>query len=121
MTANKSKKTDIGDPVKKESFQPGDLVFAKVKGHPHWPSIVDKVDEAKSLKAKRYHIVFFGTYQIAHLAVQDIWPYEENKERFGKPRSTRYFKESLTEIQTRQLLINIGNIVDEKKVFICFY
>ena len=121
MSASKDKKVDSVGPVKKESFQPGDLVFAKLKGHSHWPSIVNKVDENKSLKAKRYRIVFFGTYQIAHLSVQDICPYEENKERFGKPRSTRYFKESLTEIQTRQLLINIGNIVDEKKVFICFY
>jgi len=98
MPTKKGKKKSVGGPVKKESFQPGDLIFAKVKGHPHWPCRIDRVDEEKSLKVKRYHIFFFGTHETAHLAVQDIWPYEENKERFGKPRGTKYFNEGLAEI-----------------------
>ena len=48
---------------------------------------------------KRYHVFFFGTHETAHLAVENIWPYEENKDRFGKPRSTKDFNESLAEIQ----------------------
>ena len=99
MLTKKGRKRTFGGPVKKEFFQPGDLVFAKVKGHPHWPCRIDEVDEAKSLKMKRYHIFFFGTHEIAHLAVENIWPYEENKKRFGKHRSTKGFNESLAEIQ----------------------
>ena len=118
MPRKKSKKNTYGDAVKKESFQPGDLIFAKVKGHPHWPCIIDKVDEDKSLEVKRYHIFFFGTYETAHLAVQNIWPYEENKDRFGKPRGTKDFNEGLADIQSYKMLIDIGRIVDEKKVFL---
>ena len=98
MPTKKGNKNAFGDPVKRESFEPGDLVFAKLKGHTHWPSRIDRVDKTKSLKAKRYHIVFFGTNQTAHLSVQNIWPYEENIKRFGKPRATKYFNESLAEI-----------------------
>ena len=98
MPTKKSKKQSIGGPVKKESFKPGELIFAKVKGHPHWPCRIDRVDEEKSLKVKRYHVFFFGTHETAHLAVHDIWPYEENIERFGKPRSTKFFNEGLNEI-----------------------
>ena len=120
MPTKKGKKKTYGRLVKKESFQPGDLVFAKFPGYPHWPSIIAKVDEDKSLKAKRYDVFFFGTYAYAHLAVENIWPYEENKERFGKPRVRKYFNESLVEIQTRKKLINIENMVAIKKVFLCF-
>ena len=100
----------------KYSFQLGDLVFAKVTGHPHWPCIIDKVDEAKSLKVKRYHIFFFGTHETALLAVENIWPYEENKDRFGNPSARKHFNESLAEIQTYQMLLDIGKMVANKKV-----
>ena len=115
MSTNRGTKTDLEGPVKQESFQLGDLVFAKVTGYPHWPSIIAKVDEAKSLKMKRYHIFFFGTHETAYLAVENIWPYEENKDRFSNPKARKYFNESLAEIQTRKKLIDIG-----KKVFRCF-
>ena len=115
MLTKKGRKRTFGGPVKKEFFQPGDLVFAKVKGHPHWPCIIDTVDEAKSLKAKRYHIFFFGTHETALLAVENIWPYEENKDRFSNPKARKHFTESLAEIQTYQMLLDIG-----KKVFRCF-
>ena len=38
MPTKKVKKQSIGGPVKKESFKPGELIFAKVKGYPHCPS-----------------------------------------------------------------------------------
>ena len=113
----------FGGPVKRESFQPGDLVFARVTGYPPWPSIIDREQDAKSLKVKRYRIFFFGTHEYDHVAVQNIWPYEKNKYRFGKPRSTleentrKHFDCSLVEIQTRQMLVNIGKMVANKKVF----
>ena len=115
MSTKKGNKRTSGSAVKKESFKSGDLVFAKVKGHPHWPCRIDEVDEAKSLKMKRYHIFFFGTHETAYLAVENIWPYEDNKDRFSNPKARKYFNESLTEIQTYQMLIDIG-----KKVFRCF-
>ena len=67
---NVTKRKAFGGPVKKESFEPGDLVFAKLKGHTHWPGKIARVDKTKSLKAKRYHIVFFGRHYTAHLSVK---------------------------------------------------
>ena len=119
--SKKSKKVDSGGPV---SFQPGDLVFAKVTGYPPWPGIIDKVDEAKSLEVNQYRVFFFGTHDHAVIPVQNIWPYEKNKEIFDKPSSTlegdtrRHFDCSLEEIQTRQMLVNIGKMVANKKVFV---
>jgi len=112
MPPKKGKRQSVGGPVKKESFQPGDLIFAKVKGHPHWPCRIDRVDEEKSLKVKRYHIFFFGTHETAHLAVHDIWPYEENKERFGKFRNTKFFNEGLQEIVANPK-VNFGDTFQE--------
>ena len=112
MPTKKVKKQSIGGPVKKESFKPGELIFAKVKGHPHWPSRIDRVDEEKSLKVKRYHVFFFGTHETAHLALHDIWSYEENIERFGKPRNTKFFNEGLNEIVANPN-VNFGDTFQE--------
>ena len=89
----KSKTKAFEDPVKKVFFQPGDIIFAKVKGHPHWPCRIDKVGEDKSLKLQQYHIFFFGTHATALLEVKYIWPYGDNKEIFGQ--SSNYFNEGL--------------------------
>uniref|UniRef100_A0A3Q1ICH4 PWWP domain-containing protein n=1 Tax=Anabas testudineus TaxID=64144 RepID=A0A3Q1ICH4_ANATE len=41
-----------------DGFKPGDLVFAKMKGFPHWPARSD--DGYK----KRVPVYFFGTHQM---------------------------------------------------------
>uniref|UniRef100_A0A3Q3IU40 PWWP domain-containing protein n=1 Tax=Monopterus albus TaxID=43700 RepID=A0A3Q3IU40_MONAL len=43
-----------------DCFKPGDLVFAKMKGFPHWPARVRSEDSHK----KRVPVFFFGTHQM---------------------------------------------------------
>ena len=70
-----------------------------MKGHPHWPAWVDEVpDGAVKPPTNKLSIFFFGTHETAFLCPKDIFPYSENKEKYGKPNKWKGFNEGLWEI-----------------------
>jgi len=83
-----------------KTFQPYDFIFAKVKGYPHWPGRIEpfQVDD-KGKPPKKYPIIFYGTRETGNLKPEDLFPYHENKERFGKPIKRKFFNEGLWEIE----------------------
>lgn len=43
--------------------QLGDLVFAKIKGWPHWPARVEEKPEGHKATPGKFNVFFYGTYE----------------------------------------------------------
>ncbi|KAF4520593.1 hypothetical protein B566_EDAN006004 [Ephemera danica] len=86
-------------PKQCKQFQKGDRVFAKVRGYPAWPARVEGIaQKSPNPKNMRYDIFFFGTYQTGKCAGDQLWSFEENREKLGTPKSNKGFKEAMDEI-----------------------
>ncbi|XP_014238572.1 PC4 and SFRS1-interacting protein isoform X4 [Trichogramma pretiosum] len=79
-------------------FSVGERVFAKVRGYPPWPAKIENVTDPNSKQAK-YHVHFYGTKEIGTCKIEDLFQYEENKEKFTKAVRRKFFQEGLQEIE----------------------
>lgn len=95
-------------------FKAYDLVFAKLKGYPHWPGRIEPFElEPNGKPPKKFPIMFYGTGETANLKAGDLFPYHENKERFSKPHNRKFFNEALYQVENNpdwDLNINSGSL-----------
>lgn len=75
----------------------GEKVFAKVRGYPPWPARVEGVADETPNKMK-YHIYFYGTAETAICKADELFPYVENRAKYGKPLKKRGFNEALQQV-----------------------
>lgn len=82
----------------KKVFHLKDKVFAKIRGYPAWPAIISGV-KADTPSRQRYNVYFYGTGERAECKSEELFPYEENKSKLGKPNKRKYFAEALLQIE----------------------
>lgn len=82
----------------KKVFKIKDKVFAKIRGYPAWPALVSGV-KSDTPSRLRYKVYFYGTGERAECKPEELFPYEENKAKLGKPSKRKYFTEALLQIE----------------------
>lgn len=90
----------------KKVFNVKDKVFAKIRGYPAWPAMVSSI-EADTPSRQRYHVYFYGTGERALCKPDELFPYEENKSKLGKPNKRKHFSEALLQIENDNEFSNI--------------
>ncbi|CAH8463855.1 unnamed protein product [Heterobilharzia americana] len=103
------------------AYSPGDKIFAKVKGHPHWPSRINLLPEDVPIPKGKYPIFFYGTHEVYFLTPKDIFPYEKFKHKYGVTRNKPAFQAGLREIEENPDVL-LYNKDPEAEVFLAqFY
>ena len=59
------------------TFSPGDLIWAKMRGYPHWPARIHVPAPDEKIPPKKFAIFFFGTHETAVMCAKQLLPYEE--------------------------------------------
>ncbi|CAD5206334.1 unnamed protein product [Bursaphelenchus okinawaensis] len=77
-------------------FKVGDLVWAKMRGFPHWPAQISKIPNQHNGK---YSVFFFGTHESAFVKVADLFDYYENLSTYGISRKLNGFQKAMDEIK----------------------
>uniref|UniRef100_A0A0N4Z1U2 PWWP domain-containing protein n=1 Tax=Parastrongyloides trichosuri TaxID=131310 RepID=A0A0N4Z1U2_PARTI len=77
-----------------------DLVWAKMKGFPHWPGriIATPKFNGKGVDSK-YLVLFFGTNEHAYLKETELWSYLENREKYEVSNKKKSFENALKEVR----------------------
>ena len=93
----------------KHKYEPGALIFGKVKGYPPWPARITGLGSKD-----RYKIYFYGTYETATLRSEDIWPYNpETKEKFApKNMKKKGYPEGIDQIENTPEIAPVEGDID---------
>lgn len=99
-------------------FQIKDLVFAKVRGHKHWPAQIENIDNKTSRNIIKYTISFFVTNETAIVNKNDMCLYQANKAKYPlESMSLRHrdmYKAALSAIEKAWEAAGVPDRVEQK-------
>ncbi|XP_063683280.1 hepatoma-derived growth factor-like [Bolinopsis microptera] len=61
---------------KENNYKVGDCVWVKLKGFPHWPARVDKIEN------KKYTMFYFGTHEVGKQKKNTLLPFAPYRDKF---------------------------------------
>jgi len=99
---------NISTPFKDSKFFFGDVVWAKVKGYPHWPARIDCVRLSQCIRRNQpdepvdektmWPIFFYGTHEHLWMAESDLEAFVPNRQKFFKGSTGKAFLGSINEM-----------------------
>jgi hepatoma-derived growth factor len=102
--------------MSRKAFKEGDLVWAKMRGHPHWPAKVERCPKGQSRPPGKLWVFFYGTHEHAWMLSAELCCYEENREKFRLPKKIKGFAEAIWEIEEDpDLVITLGKPPSRKR------
>lgn len=96
--------SNITGVISLQQFAIGEVVFAKIKGSPHWPAKIVSFDN------KRYEIFWFNDYRTSKVFVSQLFKFEINFNEFAK----KFQKNIALETASNEALIFLAS--KEKKI-----
>lgn len=79
-------------------FQVGDLVIAKLRGHPSWPAIISRIEDKG--KSHVYNVVFFGSKDQGMCRGSELSSYTEHKNKlFNNKKTNENLKLAISEVE----------------------
>ncbi|CAD6184542.1 unnamed protein product [Caenorhabditis auriculariae] len=79
------------------TFNPGDLIWAKMKGFPPWPAKV--LEQSEDTPVRRIPVMFYGTLEKSFMKPSDLFSYLEHRAEFEIPRKQKDFNKAVQEIR----------------------
>ncbi|KAL7748013.1 hypothetical protein RI367_006559 [Sorochytrium milnesiophthora] len=93
------------DVTKQSDYSTGDLVFARVKGFPYWPakiidiSMVPDIHKKGKPRGQSYPVCFFGTFEYAFMAPDEVCPLKENLEKLRNANKSVNYKQAIKQVE----------------------
>lgn len=109
MSKKSKKKQKKPDNALEANFKEGDLVGAKVKGHPLWPGYIEKVNFLNN--RRKYTVRFFGSNDTSQSCIQI--KYFKDFTSQEKACSRKGFKDALMLCQEKYDSLEIGDDDDD--------
>ncbi|GBM81532.1 hypothetical protein AVEN_174212-1 [Araneus ventricosus] len=88
-------------------FTRGELVWAHLKGYPHWPAIVISHREENKRTSSKY-VLFFGTKDHAWIKKCNLYPYDDHYDKYSAVQDPKlYIAVKAVERYRRELLTDV--------------
>lgn len=73
-----------------QEFEIGEIVWAKMRGYPHWPALIIKPPSSDTVKMSHKYVLFFGGKEHGSISSKNIWDFDANYEMFSKHKKVNF-------------------------------